>query len=115
MLGAVMHRVESPQKTDAMLKAMSPVDEQVAQEDDLDRLQPPWLIRDAGAKTRRHDDVQPAAKPPEQPEHQPGPQQVLAGEEAEVGEPVGPQEFLPGPCGKRQLEWAEDHHEEEEA
>src|SRR5687767_2140494 len=110
-----MHGVEPPQKPDAVLQTVAPVDEQVAEHDDLDHLQPPRLTRDPRAKVRRDDYMQPPAEAPEQPDHEPGPQEVLPGEEAEVGEPVRAEKFLPGPRGERELERTEDEHEEEEA
>src|SRR5438270_428335 len=43
MFGAVVDRVEAPKKPDLMLQTMTPIDQQVAQEDDLQSLQPPGL------------------------------------------------------------------------
>src|SRR5262245_42487952 len=36
MFGAVMHRMEAPQKRDAMLQTMSPVNEEITQHDHLE-------------------------------------------------------------------------------
>ena len=55
MLGRVMHGVEPPEEGVAMLQPMAPVDEEVAEHDDLDGLQPPGLPGHRAAKRRRHD------------------------------------------------------------
>ena len=62
MLGAVVDRMETPEEADVVLQAMAPVDEQVAEQNDLDRLKPPRLRRHARAKRRRHNAVQPSAE-----------------------------------------------------
>jgi len=49
MLGAMVDRMEPPEKADAVLKAMAPVDEDVAEQDDLHGLEPPWLRSDGSA------------------------------------------------------------------
>ena len=43
MFGAVVNGMEPPEKANAVLEAMAPVDEEVAQQNDLDGLEPPRL------------------------------------------------------------------------
>ena len=54
MLRAVMDRVKAPQERHAMLQAMRPVDEEVAQHDHFDGLQPPRLRGDGCEIGRAH-------------------------------------------------------------
>src|SRR5438045_3581076 len=43
MLGTVMYRVKSPQKADAMLKTVPPINQEITQRDHFHHLQPPGL------------------------------------------------------------------------
>jgi len=43
MLGAVVDGMEAPEKADAVLEAMAPVDQEIAEQDDFDGLEPPGL------------------------------------------------------------------------
>lgn len=89
--------MEPPEKTHAVLQAMSPIDQEIAQQNDFDRLEPPGLRRDGVAKTLRNDSVEPVAEVRQDPEDQPGPEQILAKEETKVGDPGRTKEPLPGP------------------
>ena len=95
MFGAVVDRMEPPEEADAVLQAMAPVDEEVAQQNDLDGLEPPGLRRDGLAEAVRHDAVEPVAEVRQDPEDQAAPEEILAEEEAEVGEPGRAKEALP--------------------
>lgn len=59
VLGAVVNAVEVPEKAESVLQAMSPVDEQVAQEDDFESLERPRLSSDGSAEGRRYESVRP--------------------------------------------------------
>ena len=115
MLGAVVDRVEPPEEADAVLQAVAPVDAEVAEQHDFDRLQPPRLRGDRCAKVRS---ACPSSQPPnraKQPEHEPAPEQVLAEEEAQIGPPGGAKEPLARLGGERPFQRPEDQAEEEEA
>src|SRR6266850_1853417 len=62
VFGAVMNRMKSPQKTNPMLQAMSPINEQVTEQNHLHSLQPPWLCSHPSPKSRRHPAIHPAAE-----------------------------------------------------
>src|SRR5262249_15369239 len=93
----------------------APVDEEVAQEHDLDGLKPPRLRRDRRAERLRDDPAEPVLEVRQRPEDESAPEQVLPQEEAEVGQPARPEEALPRLRGEGQLERAEHQHEEAEA
>src|SRR5688572_25529561 len=94
VLRAVMHGVKAPEETHAMLQAMTPVNDQVAEQDDFYGLQPPRLSRHSGAKRCRHDAVQPTAKRLQHEENEPAPHKVLTEEKEEIGPPVRAKDFL---------------------
>jgi len=56
---AVMDGVKPPEKADPMLEAVAPVNQKIAQDDNLDGLSPPRLGGDRGAKAGRHPGVNP--------------------------------------------------------
>ena len=113
MLGAVVDGVEPPQKADAVLEAMAPVDEEVAEQDDFEDLEPPGLRGDGVAEVRRDEAAECVAEVRQHPEDEAAPEEVLAEEEAEVGEPGGPEEALPGFRGEGEFEGPKDEDEEE--
>src|SRR5688500_2478721 len=108
VLGAVVDAVEPPQEADAVLQAVAPVDEEVAEDDYLERLHPPWLSGDGGAEAGGQGGLDRPAKADEHPQHRAAPEQVLAEEKAEVEEPPRAEEPLARPGGERALERPED-------
>jgi hypothetical protein len=115
MLRAVVDRVEPPKKADAVLKAMAPVDEKVAQQNHFKDLEPPGLRSNGAAKSLRNDAVEPIAEPGERPQYEAAPEQVLAKEKAKVGEPGRTKEALASLGGEDQFERPEDQNKEAEA
>src|SRR5438105_398091 len=94
---------------------MAPVDAEVAQQDNFDRLGPPRLCPNRLTETRGQKKVETLGKPRQRPEDQPAPDQVLAQKEAKVGEPRGSKELLP-PLGREgPLQRAEHDYEKQEA
>src|SRR5437868_6809585 len=94
---------------------MSPVDQEIAQQNDFDGLQPPGLHRDGLAETMRNDAAGPVSEVGKAPKHQTGPQQVLTEEETQISEPCRAKEALPQPGGKRNFEWAKHEEQEQES
>ena len=78
-----------------MLQAMAPVDEQIAEQHNFNRLHPPRLRRDRCAKSIGTIAVDPSAEAHQQPQHDTAPQQILAEEKTQIDEPCRPKEFLP--------------------
>src|SRR5262245_19672140 len=62
VFGAMVDSVEAPQETDAVLEAVPPIDKEVAQDDDFERLMPPRLRSDGPAEAIRNDAVEPVAE-----------------------------------------------------
>ena len=72
-----------------MLQPMSPINQQITQNNDLDGLQPPWLRHHRFPKRSRDDAVEPTAEHMQQDEDAATPHEVLAQEKRQVGAPVG--------------------------
>src|SRR5688500_18246862 len=94
---------------------MPPVDENVAEHDDEQRLPPPRHARDPIAKTARRRRPNPRLRLREHPEHRAVEEQVLPEHEAQVRPPVRPEEPLAGLGGVRELEWTEYQEQRQEA
>lgn len=114
VLGAVMNGVEAPEEGDAVLDTMSPVDEEITEQDDPDRLEPPWLGVDEGAEIGGEDAGDPWGEHGQCAEDESAPEEVLAEEEAEIGKPRGAEEFLSF-GGKEFFQRREDGEEDEKA
>src|SRR5262249_1324833 len=114
MFGTVMNRMEPPKKADAVLKAMAPVDDQVTQEHNLDNLEPPGLRSHRLAKMLGNDPGEPMTELDQDPEYQAIPNQILAEEKAQIGEPGRAKEALPRFGGKYYLQGAKDEDQEKE-
>src|SRR5258708_12780 len=93
--GAVVDGMEAPEETDAVLQAMAPVDEKVAQQNNFDGLEPPGLRSDGLPETVRNDAAEPVAEIGKDQEDEAIPEEILAEEEPQVGEPGGTKEALP--------------------
>src|SRR5262249_45259697 len=78
VLGAVVDGMEAPEQANAVLKAMAPVDQEVAQQNDFEGLKPPGLRTDRMPQTRWHDGVKPGAEVRQDSEDQAAPEQILA-------------------------------------
>ncbi len=87
MLRTVMHRMKPPKKRHPMLDAVTPVDEQIADENDFDRLHPPWLRAHHRPEIRRHDMAQPRSRIGERSENESAPQQILTEKKTEIRQP----------------------------
>jgi hypothetical protein len=94
MFSAVMDGVKAPEEFEAMLQSMSPINKQVAQENYLDRLKPPWLRTDHRTERNGHDAIEPTAKELKDRQDASTPEKVLAEEEAEIGQPMRTKEWL---------------------
>src|SRR5713101_6209817 len=104
--------MKPPEKADAVLQAMAPVNEEVAQENDFDRLEPPGLRSDAVAKFFGNDPAQPAVELNKQPENNSAPEQILAEKETEICEPGWTEETLSGFGRKDHLQGTKYQEEE---
>lgn len=87
-----------------MLKAMSPVDEQVTQENDFDNLKPEWLDSNGLTKLIRDEAGQPTSSPLDCSENETSPEKVLAKEKKQIGPEGRPDKSLTFFRGKEQLE-----------
>src|SRR5262245_52196271 len=94
MFRAVVDGVEPPEKTDPVLQAVSPVDKQIAEENDFDSLKPPGLGSYLGSKRGRNDAVKPLSKIEKGSEHESIPKEVLTEEECKIRPPGRPKEPL---------------------
>jgi hypothetical protein len=112
MLRTVVNGMKPPEKTDAVLHPMAPIDEKVAQNDHFNRLQPEGLRRDPAAKSVRHHLIHPPSEMNEHPCNRAGPKEILAQKKAEIREPGGAKQSLPAPGGKNHFERAKDQNEE---
>src|SRR5258708_7834657 len=74
VFGAVVDRVEPPEKPDAMLQPVAPIDQEITQYDDFNGLQPPRLRGDAMAE-RKGNAVEPAAELYQDQRDEAGPEQ----------------------------------------
>jgi hypothetical protein len=115
VLGAVMHRVESPEKLESMAGAVEPVNEHVAEHDRCNGLEPDGLLRDSGPDPAGHVRVRPLVHESQGHGRKAGPDQVLAEEEASVDAPRGPEPALPRPRRASALERREDQGKDPEA
>jgi hypothetical protein len=77
-----------------MLQPMSPVDEQVAEQYDFHRLQPPRLRTHRLAKPQRHHTIEPSPKQMQYRQHGSAPKQILAHKKQQISRPVGTQHRL---------------------
>jgi hypothetical protein len=114
MFGAVVDSMEPPEKADAVLKAMAPVDQAVAQQNDLDGLEPPGLRGDGVAETFRNEAAHPVAEVRKDPENKATPEEILAEEETEVSQPGRTKEALPSLGRKNDLKGSKNKDKEEE-
>src|SRR5262249_44773396 len=85
MFGAVVDGMDPPKQADAVLEAMAPVNEEVAQEHHFDGLEPPRLRCHAVPETLWYYAVEPGAEVCKRPQNKAGPKHILAEEETEVG------------------------------
>src|SRR5262245_60832124 len=98
-----------------MLKPMAPIDAEVAQNNDLERLKPPRLRCNALAKGFGNEAMNPITKPKQQPQHHAAEEQVLSEEEAQIDEPFAAEESLRRLGRKRGFERTKYDKQEEEA
>src|SRR5687767_11022287 len=108
VFGAVVDGMEPPQEADAVLEAVAPVDAEVAEKNHFDRLDPEGLGGDARAEGGGDEGGDEAAEAGENPKDGAAPEEILAEEEAEVGEPGGAEELLAGSGGEDVLQGAKD-------
>src|SRR5260370_4949357 len=94
MFGAVMDGMKSPQKFEAMLQAMSPINKKIAEQNHFDRLKPPRLRPDRGTQGDGNDDIKPAAEELQHCKNAASPEQILAEEEPEISPPMRSKEWL---------------------
>jgi len=106
--------MKSPEKADAMLEAVAPVDAEIADEDDFYGLEIEGLRTDGFAEAGGDDRAKPLAEVMEEPEDDGVPEEILAQEETEVGPPRGAEETLAWFGGEAVFEGAEDEEEEAE-
>src|SRR5262249_14744082 len=115
VFGAVVDRVEPPEEADAVLEPVAPVNAEVTQEHNLDHLEPEGLRGDYATKAVRHDAGESVAEVREAREDEAVPEEVLAEEEEQIGQPVRAEEPLAGPGGEEDFERPEEYDEEHEA
>jgi hypothetical protein len=116
VLGAVVDGMEAPEKPHAMLEAMAPVHEKVAQEHRFHGLQPPGLLGHGVAEIRRHKGLDPTAQQQQQPEDHAAPEQMPPEKEADVHDKARAKKALARFRGKDDLERTKDqdqHHKGE--
>jgi hypothetical protein len=115
VLGTVVDGVKAPEKSDAVLQAMAPVGEEIAEENDFDCLKPPGLMRDGFLKLDGDDAMKDVPEAGDEPEECAAPEEISTKEKAEIGGEVRAEETLAGFGGKGRLEGAKDQAEQEEA
>jgi len=92
MFGTVMDRMKAPKEGISMLQAVPPINQQIAQEYDFDRLNPPGLAGDHASESSRHKRVQPVAERLKHSQNGAAPDEVLSQEKRQVRCPVRPEE-----------------------
>jgi hypothetical protein len=80
----MVHFVKSPQEINAMLQSVSPVDQEVTEEDYFNALKPEWLGFDFGLKRVGDDSRNIISEVAEGPDDNSAPQHVLPGEKAKI-------------------------------
>jgi len=114
MLGTVVDCMKPPQKADAVLEAMAPVNEEIAEENNQEGLEPPGLRSDAVAEILRNNVVEPVAEVRKRPQDKAVPEEILAEEKAEVRKPGRTKEALPTLGRKDGLERLENQDKKQE-
>ena len=91
----------------SVLQTVTPIDAQVAEQHDFDRLNKPILRRDQRAKVVWYGTVEPRSRSSQQPKDQPIPHEVLTHEEAHISQPSGTKEPLTASRRKCHLQRSE--------
>lgn len=115
MLDAVMDGMKAPEEGHAMLQSMTPIHQEITQQDDFGDLQPERLGSDHLPETQRNGLIQPEVEMIENDQHQSTPAKIVAEEETQVGRPFRTKNSLLFFRGKNFFQRPEERCEEEEA
>ena len=113
VLGAVMDGMEPPEKADAVLQAMAPVDKKSLSSTTSTAWSHQGCVATAWRNPAGRWPLKPCAEMRQQPEDHAVPEEILAEKIAEIGNPCRPEEPLARFGGKATFERAKDDGEED--
>jgi hypothetical protein len=97
-----------------MLKPVTPIDKQVAKENDFQSLNPKWLQLERVMKCEWNRTVKPCPQQLQQRQHRTRPKKILPEKKCQIGFPAGPEKSL-SLRWEQSLQGSEDDSQKEKA